>query len=192
MLVHQVDTRLAERVGSAPSNFTAALPAPDSELAQQLVRDPYVFDHLALSKRAAERELEQALMDRLQAGKGGVGQCHRRLRGHSAGARRPDRSLPDAGSPTPRRPYCHRPSLTAGPERARPQAEASRATAPVGPPATTTPEPRTAIAAPELADADQGGDRWAGGAQGRSGGTRRPRSNQGTNGRPAALTKNGR
>ncbi len=66
VLVHQVETRLAVRVGSAPSNFAAALPAPDSELAQQLVRDPYVFDHLALSERVVERELEQALMDRLQ------------------------------------------------------------------------------------------------------------------------------
>ena len=66
MLVHQVETGLAERVGSGPSNFAVALPAPDSELAQQLVRDPYVFDHLALSERVAERELEQALMDRLQ------------------------------------------------------------------------------------------------------------------------------
>ncbi len=66
VLVHQVETRLAERVGSAPSNFAATLPAPDSELAQQLVRDPYVFDHLALSEQVAELELEQALMDRLQ------------------------------------------------------------------------------------------------------------------------------
>ena len=66
VLAHQVETRLAERIGAAPSNFTAALAAPDSELAQQLVRDPYVFDHLALTERAAERELEQALMDRLQ------------------------------------------------------------------------------------------------------------------------------
>jgi len=66
VLAHQVATRLLERAGSAPSNFAAALPAPDSELAQQLVRDPYVFDHLALSERVAERELEQALMDRLQ------------------------------------------------------------------------------------------------------------------------------
>ena len=66
VLVHQVETRLAERVGSAPSNFAAALPAPDSELAQQLVRDPYVFDHLALSEHVAERDLEQALMDRLE------------------------------------------------------------------------------------------------------------------------------
>ncbi len=58
MLAHQVATRLLERAGSAPSNFAAALPTPDSELAQKLVRDPYVFDHLALSERVAERELE--------------------------------------------------------------------------------------------------------------------------------------
>ena len=50
VLARQVETQLAERVGSAPSNFAAALPGPDAELAQQLVRDPYVFDHLALSE----------------------------------------------------------------------------------------------------------------------------------------------
>ena len=33
VLVHQVASQLAARVGSAPSNFAAALPAPDSELA---------------------------------------------------------------------------------------------------------------------------------------------------------------
>jgi hypothetical protein len=38
------ETRLADRVGAAPSNFTASLPAPDSDLARHLVRDPYVFD----------------------------------------------------------------------------------------------------------------------------------------------------
>jgi hypothetical protein len=54
----------AGRVGAVELRRRAA--APDSELAQQLVRDPYVFDHLALSERAVERELEQALMDRLQ------------------------------------------------------------------------------------------------------------------------------
>ena len=62
VLAHQVQTRLHERVGSAPSNVTAALPQPDSELAQQLIRDPYVFDHLALSGPVAERDLEQALI----------------------------------------------------------------------------------------------------------------------------------
>jgi len=66
VLVHKVETRPAEWLGPAPLNFAAALPPPDLGLAQQLVRDPYVFDHLALSERVAERDLEQALMDRLQ------------------------------------------------------------------------------------------------------------------------------
>lgn len=52
--------------GATPSNFHSHLPAPDSELAQQLTRDPYIFDHLDLTDRASERALEQALMDRLQ------------------------------------------------------------------------------------------------------------------------------
>ena len=42
------------------------LPAEDSDLARAIVKDPYVFDFLDLTDRAAERELEQALMDRLQ------------------------------------------------------------------------------------------------------------------------------
>ena len=67
VMEHQVMGALHTRTGAAPSNFTAHLPAHDSELAQQLTRDPYLFDHLALTERASERELEQALMDRLQA-----------------------------------------------------------------------------------------------------------------------------
>ena len=67
VLLNQIMNRLHERVGAAPSNFTAQLPAKDSELAQQLTRDPYVLDFLDLTGPAAERDLETALMDRLQA-----------------------------------------------------------------------------------------------------------------------------
>lgn len=67
VLEYQIGTGLHRRVGAAPSNFADQLPAVDSDLAQQLVRDPYVFDHLSLSRPVAERDLEQALMDRLQA-----------------------------------------------------------------------------------------------------------------------------
>lgn len=67
VLEHQIATRLHEREGQAPSNFAGQLPPADSDLAQQLLRDPYVFDHLALTERVSERDLEQALMDRLQA-----------------------------------------------------------------------------------------------------------------------------
>ncbi|MBE7701112.1 DUF1016 family protein [Oerskovia sp. Sa1BUA8] len=39
---------------------------PDSELAQQLVKDPYVSEHLAMVERVAGRDGEHALLDRLQ------------------------------------------------------------------------------------------------------------------------------
>ncbi len=62
----QIRSRLRDALGAAPTNFTAALESPDSELAQQLVKDPYIFEHLALATRRDERAVEQALMDRLQ------------------------------------------------------------------------------------------------------------------------------
>jgi len=67
VLLNQIMNRLHERTGAAPSNFAAQLPAKDSELAQQLTRDPYVLDFLELTGPAAERDLETALVMRLQA-----------------------------------------------------------------------------------------------------------------------------
>ncbi len=67
VLAHQIKARLHQRVGAAPSNFEDRLPAADTDLAQQMLRDPYVFDFLDLADRVGERELETALMDRLQA-----------------------------------------------------------------------------------------------------------------------------
>ncbi|HEY9312134.1 PDDEXK nuclease domain-containing protein [Williamsia sp.] len=66
VLAHQIAGRLHQRIAAAPSNFSDHLPAEDSDLAQQLVRDPYVFDFLCLSDKVAERELETALMARLE------------------------------------------------------------------------------------------------------------------------------
>lgn len=66
ILLNQIKSRLHAREGVAPSNFLARLPAGDSELAQQLTRDPYVFDFLDLTDASTERELEQGLMGSLQ------------------------------------------------------------------------------------------------------------------------------
>ena len=65
MLANQIMNRTRERFGAAPSNFGGHLEAGDSERAQQLAKDPYVFDFLGLSAGVAERDLEQALMDRM-------------------------------------------------------------------------------------------------------------------------------
>lgn len=65
VLEHQIATKLHRRVAAAPSNFAQQLPS-ESDLAQQLTRDPYVFEFLDLTTQAVERDIEQALMDRLQ------------------------------------------------------------------------------------------------------------------------------
>lgn len=66
MLELQIAGRLRDRLAAAPSNFAGQLPAADSDLAQELTKDPYVFGFLDLSERSRERDVEQALMDRLQ------------------------------------------------------------------------------------------------------------------------------
>ena len=60
MLANQIMNSTRERFGAAPSNFGGHLEAGDSELAQKIVKDPYVFDFLGLSAGVAERDLEQA------------------------------------------------------------------------------------------------------------------------------------
>lgn len=64
VLEHHIKVGLRTALGTAPTNFEQALEAPDSDLAKQLVKDPYVFEHLAPIKRRDERSVEQALMDR--------------------------------------------------------------------------------------------------------------------------------
>jgi len=62
VLVHQIESGLYQREGRALSNFETTLPAVQSDLAQQTLKDPYVFDFLTLSKDYSERELEQSLV----------------------------------------------------------------------------------------------------------------------------------
>lgn len=65
-LVHHIAMRLRTRVGAAPTNFEATMAAADSELAQSLVKDPYIFEHLRTTASTRERDIEQALTDRIQ------------------------------------------------------------------------------------------------------------------------------
>lgn len=56
---------LHERQGKAVTNFAARLPAPTSALAQETLKDPYLFDFLSLGEDAQEREIENALMQHI-------------------------------------------------------------------------------------------------------------------------------
>jgi predicted nuclease of restriction endonuclease-like (RecB) superfamily len=66
VLQHQIGSRAHERTGQAISNFSRTLPPPQSDLAQQSLKDPYVFDFLTLTEPFRERELETALVRHLQ------------------------------------------------------------------------------------------------------------------------------
>ncbi len=62
VLVMQIETQLMERTGQAVTNFTATLPAPQSDLARESIKDPYRFDFLGLTDEAQERDIEHALV----------------------------------------------------------------------------------------------------------------------------------
>ena len=66
ILVMQIESNLFQRQGGAVTNFERTLPPEQSDLAQQLIKDPYNFDFLNLSSATQERELERALVERIR------------------------------------------------------------------------------------------------------------------------------
>ncbi len=65
-LENDIMSNLYKRHGKAITNFSQKLPAPQSELAQETLKNPYNFDFLRLTKKYKEKELEQGLMDHIQ------------------------------------------------------------------------------------------------------------------------------
>jgi predicted nuclease of restriction endonuclease-like (RecB) superfamily len=61
-LVMQIESAAHLRQGRVTSNFALRLPAPDSELLRQTLKDPYLFDFLTLTDGFHERELETGLI----------------------------------------------------------------------------------------------------------------------------------
>lgn len=57
----QIDSKLYERQGKAISNFANTLPAPQSDLAQQVTKDPYIIDIMGIRQDLEEREIEAYL-----------------------------------------------------------------------------------------------------------------------------------
>lgn len=65
VLEHHIKTQGHLRFGTAPTNFDKILGSASSDLAQQITKDPYVFDFLDVEPGYAERDLEQGLTDRI-------------------------------------------------------------------------------------------------------------------------------
>ncbi|MFA5213517.1 MAG: PDDEXK nuclease domain-containing protein, partial [Methanoregula sp.] len=66
ILVHQIESDLYNRQGKTVSNLRERLPAPQGELAQQIIKDPYNFDFLSLGKEHTEHDLHQGLIQHLR------------------------------------------------------------------------------------------------------------------------------
>ncbi|MCM1452750.1 MAG: DUF1016 N-terminal domain-containing protein [Clostridium sp.] len=62
VLLNFLDTGLYEREGKAITNFDRTLPALQSDLAQQVTKDPYIFNFFTMTEAYNERELEDALV----------------------------------------------------------------------------------------------------------------------------------
>lgn len=64
VLVHQIESGLYQRqvLADKVTNFENRLPSPQSELAAQTMKDPYVFDFISFREDMLERDIEQALV----------------------------------------------------------------------------------------------------------------------------------
>ena len=66
VLVHHISSGLHQRQRKALTNFPGTLPPEGSDLAEQILKDPYQFDFLTLTSSAKERELERGLLAHLR------------------------------------------------------------------------------------------------------------------------------
>src|SRR3990167_1810572 len=62
-----IKSDLISRQGKAVTNFAEKLPSPQSQLAQEILKDPYNFEFLTLAGGYREKELEQGLLDHIQS-----------------------------------------------------------------------------------------------------------------------------
>jgi len=61
VMVHQIESGLHKSQGNLTTNFNETIPSETSDLVQQIFKDPYKFDFIALGDKAQERDLENAL-----------------------------------------------------------------------------------------------------------------------------------
>lgn len=66
MLDIQIQSGLMERTGKSVNNFPEALPPLDSDMANQVFKDPYLFDFLGTDMPRREVEIEKKLTEHIQ------------------------------------------------------------------------------------------------------------------------------
>ena len=69
VLDHQIDLELYERQADPSkklTNFDALLPAPQSELSRDIVKDPYIFELAGLREKIVEKDIENAMLEQIK------------------------------------------------------------------------------------------------------------------------------
>ena len=66
MLVHQIELNYHLRIGTSDNNFEITLPKDNSDLANYIIKDPYIFDFISLKNDYKEQELENELLIKIK------------------------------------------------------------------------------------------------------------------------------
>ena len=66
MLTMQIENNYHLRIGNSSNNFKIVLPDTNSDLANNTIKDPYIFDFLTLRENYKEKELETAMIERIK------------------------------------------------------------------------------------------------------------------------------
>lgn len=66
MLVMQIENDYHLRIGNSVNNFKLSLPEHDSDLANNTIKDPYIFDFISLNNNYKEKELENVLIHKIK------------------------------------------------------------------------------------------------------------------------------
>ena len=66
VLAIQIENQFHKRIGNSSNNFDSLLPPVDSDLVNKTLKDPYIFDFITLHENYKEKELEEALLDKIR------------------------------------------------------------------------------------------------------------------------------
>lgn len=66
VLALQIDSKFHKRIGKSNNNFSLLLPPKDSDLVNNTVKDPYIFEFISLNNKYKEQELENNMVSKIK------------------------------------------------------------------------------------------------------------------------------
>ncbi len=66
VLAFQIDTKYHLRIGNSSNDFDNTIPSIDTDLVNNIIKDPYIFDFISLKENFKEKKLETAMVNRIR------------------------------------------------------------------------------------------------------------------------------